>query len=80
MNEVTQLRIISRLIKTQEGKDFLEEVLIPQYNQNHAQLLNSIKENRDELIGYGICLYELIKVFNTCDEKLAKQSSIEGWS
>jgi hypothetical protein len=84
MEKVTeeQLRLISRITRTQDGKDFLNEILTPMVNKNYNQLLGSGKEVRDELIGYGNCLKELVDIFENCDIRLNNitKTSTENWS
>ncbi|CAB4174712.1 hypothetical protein UFOVP1138_43 [uncultured Caudovirales phage] len=72
-----QLRLISRLSKTQEGKDYLAEVLKPMLLQNHIDILSEDKTHRDELIGFGNCLMQLITLFETCDIRLSERSKTE---
>jgi hypothetical protein len=58
-----QLTVLKRIHVNQDLKDFREEILQPLLEQNHTHLLESSKSNRDELIGYGSCLFDLIKIF-----------------
>jgi hypothetical protein len=67
-----QLRVISRLAKTQEGKDFLLEVLKPKLLENHADILRGNREFRDEVVGFGNCLQVLVTLFEECDIKLSE--------
>jgi hypothetical protein len=71
------LRIISRLAKTQEGKDFIGEVLKPKLVENHAHILSGPKETRDELVGFGNCLQVLVTLFENCDTKLTETHNTE---
>jgi hypothetical protein len=72
-----QLRLMSRLIKTQEGRDFVEEILKPMLKDNHQDLLTGNKNIRDEMIGFGNCLLALLTLFETCDIKLATQAQVD---
>ena len=76
MNE-EQLRLLSRIIKQQEGKDFVEEILKPMLSKNHKDLLQSSRDMRDELIGYGCAIEQLIDLFNTCDQRIETQKKTE---
>lgn len=72
-----QLRLISRLAKTQEGKDFKEEVLKPLLFQNHMDLLNEGRATRDEIVGFGNCLLFIINLFENVDSRLQEQNKTE---
>jgi hypothetical protein len=65
-----QNRLLSRLMKTSDGKEFVDEILRPMLLENHRNLLNSSKEFRDELIGFGGCIEHLVGLFENCDTKL----------
>jgi hypothetical protein len=77
-----QLRLVARMVRTQDGKDFLNEILLPGVNKNYHQILGSGKEVRDELIGYGNCLKELVDIFENCDIRLNNitNKTTENWS
>lgn len=81
MNE-QQLRILARLAKSQDGSDFLTQILVPMSEQNYQHILGTSREGRDELVGYGNCLKELIKNFLDYQVKLTTLSNTEGndWS
>jgi hypothetical protein len=70
-----QLRLISRIGKTQEGVDFVNEILKPMLSQNHIDLLREGKEFRDEMIGFGNCLANLVGLFENCDIRLQQQAN-----
>ena len=72
-----QLRLLARMIRTQDGKDFVEEILRPMLFQNHKDLLKDGKQFRDELIGFGNCLQLLVGLFETCDIKLESSKVTE---
>jgi hypothetical protein len=71
-----QLKLISRIIKTQDGKDLVEEVLKPLLLQNHMDILKEGKQFRDESVGFGNCLLFLIELFNDCDVKLETRANV----
>lgn len=70
----SQIRIMCRLSKTQDGKDFLAEILKDGLIANHKQLLRDGKDKRDELVGYGACLSDLVGLFENCDIRLAEMT------
>jgi hypothetical protein len=61
-------RLIDRLYKTQDGKDFIEEYIKELQKTNYIQILASLPDNRAELVGYGNCLKDIVKVFRTSSE------------
>ena len=65
-----QLSLLVRIIRTQDGKDFIENVLLPLTNDNYQDILAANKDIRSELVGKGQQLQELVKMFNTAEEKL----------
>ena len=71
MKSMEELKIFSRLKKTQDGVDFIAH-LADMSKETYDLILSSPKEKRDEIVGQGQCLAGLIKVFETCDEKLAR--------
>jgi hypothetical protein len=73
----SQLRLLSRISRTQEGKDFVEEILKPMLSQNHIDLLKEGRALRDEIVGYGNCLLQLINLFLTCEERLTEQKNVD---
>lgn len=72
-----QLKVVSRLIKTQDGKDFLNEVLRKMVVDNYNDILTGGRQSRDELVGFGVCLKEMVVLFENCDIRLAEQGSTE---
>jgi hypothetical protein len=76
MNE-EQLRLISRISKTQEGKDFIQEILKPMLSQNHIDLLKEGRASRDEIVGFGNCLLLLVTLFENCDIRLAERKQTQ---
>ena len=68
-----ELRIFSRLSKSPEGIDFME-ILDKKLLENHRMILGRDKEFRDEAVGYGTCLLELLELFANCDDKLKRIS------
>jgi hypothetical protein len=73
MNE-EQLRLISRMMKTQDGKDFIAEIIDPMLKQNHLDILGDGRALRDEVVGFGNCLLFLKSIFENCDTKLAERA------
>jgi hypothetical protein len=72
-----QLKIVSRIAKTQDGKDFLDLILKNGQRANYEQILLDGKQNRDELVGYGNCLRDLVAVFENCDIRLNKSKDVD---
>ena len=72
-----QLILLSRLKKNQDGVDLINEILIPLLSKNHDSILGSAKDGRDELVGYGQCLNDLIKIFVDCENKLSASSKLD---
>ena len=70
MININQLKTISRMTKTQEGRDFVEEVLKPLALDNYKDILREGKSIRDELVGYGNCLEYIVRLCEDCDSKL----------
>ena len=68
-----QHKICTRLFKAQEGIDFVEEILKPMQMDNYKDLLNSGKEFRDELVGFGNCLLTLLHLLENSDIRLTEQ-------
>lgn len=68
-----QLAVLVRLKKTQEGIDFISEVLEPLMKQNHKDILKSDKSIRDEVVGFGLCLEHLLGLLESCDTSLSKR-------
>jgi hypothetical protein len=72
-----QLLFLDRLGKSMEGRDLVEEILQPLLRENHQQLLNSTKEFRDELVGYGNCLNYMIELITKAADKLNRSKEVE---
>jgi hypothetical protein len=70
-------RLLSRLGKTQDGKDLIA-LFKRMAVDNYKFLLASERNMRDELIGFGCCLKEIINLFENCDKKLITQGITEG--
>ena len=68
-----QLKICSRLAKTPEGTEFLEEILRPMQSDNYRDILKEDKIHRDELVGFGGCLDVLVDLLENCDRRLTEQ-------
>ena len=68
-----QFKICSRLAKTPEGAEFLEEILRPMQSDNYRHLLDNGKDHRDETIGFGCCLATLVDLLTNCDRRLTEQ-------
>jgi len=67
------LKTVIRVAKGPDGKDFVDDVLTPLLQKNHDDILKSGRDKRDELVGYGNCLKELVGLFEKCDIRLATQ-------
>ena len=67
-----ELKLLDRVAKSMDGRDFIDEILKPMLTENHRSLLHTGKGERDELIGYGRCLTDLLELFADCDIRLAK--------
>jgi hypothetical protein len=65
-----RLKVVSRLVKTQEGKDFVDEILKPMQEENYKDFLKTGKQYRDEICGFGNCIFELVELFTNCDTRL----------
>ena len=63
-----KMQLIYRLKHTQDGKDYLNNILLEMLADNHKDLLTAGKQYRDELIGFGMCLDVLIKMFDKCKD------------
>ena len=70
-----QFKICSRLAKTQDGIDFINEILEPMAKDNYKDLLNGGKEFRDEVVGFGNCLATLLDLLNNSDIRLTEQNT-----
>jgi hypothetical protein len=72
-----QLSLLVRIIRTQDGRDLLNNVLLPLTNENYQDILASNESNRSELVGKGLQLKELISIFETAEEKLRSFTIVE---
>jgi len=75
--EREHLSLLFRIIRSQEGRDFINLVLLPLTNENYQDILASNETNRAELIGKGIQLKELITMLETAEQKLSSFSIVE---
>jgi hypothetical protein len=69
-----QVRLLDRIYRTQEGKDYVEDILKPMSSENYFDLLKSGKEHRDELIGFGNCLMVMINQLENAGKRLEEQT------
>lgn len=65
-----QLRLLDRIYRTTDGYEFVEEYLKPLLFQNHMEILKEGRAHRDEIVGYGICLKEMIDSFQSARDLL----------
>lgn len=71
-----QLRVINRVYRTQDGKDFVE-VLKYLTAIRYLEILKIDKAKQDMLIGQSQQLFELIALFESSEQKLHTMSQTE---
>jgi len=75
MDEAT-LKLISRIGKTSDGKDFVDMLKWMQ-ERNYSDILKTDRSTRDEQVGFGLCLEELVGLFSECDIRLARMKEVD---